>query len=168
MFANLYGHNALNSLYLTEISIFLTLQYLSGHSLVFTDQYSCGPSPFVVFLQLEPSAGERSNKKCANNIQYVYNPVCGRDTAVVLPLLSTKMPRKVQRNWHPLCNVLHTALVCHPRYLKACVQRFVIRLLCLPFHSTRALYCNAKHLLLSITPLRMFACRLFICVCSMR
>lgn len=49
---------------------------------------------------------------------------------------------------HWLCNALS-------------VQRFVIRSHCLPL-SNREVYRNAGHLLVAITPLRMFACRLFI------
>lgn len=67
-----------------------------------------------------------------------------------------------------VCNVLHAALVCCLCYLKACVQRFVIRLPCLPLQSTKGVYRNVKHLLLRIIPLRMFAWCLFICVCAMR
>lgn len=41
------------------------------------------------------------------------------------------------------------------------VQRFVIRSHCLPL-SSREVYRNAGHLLVGITPLRMFGCRVFI------
>lgn len=81
---------------------------------------------------------------------------------------SLRCQEKVSGISERLCNVLHAALVCHRCYLEVCVQRFVIRLLCLPFHSTKAAYRNAKHLLLNIIPLRMFVWHLFISVCAMR
>lgn len=128
-------------------------------------QYSCSPfcgTPSVSVWETF----------CKNLAVYAYNPVCGRNTMLVLPLFFFSLQRPRERCKETdiskfLFNVPHAELVCYRCYLEACVQRFVIRLLCLPFQSTKAVYRNVKHLLSRIIPLRMFASCLFICVCAM-
>lgn len=156
----------LSSVFL-KFSISLTLRSCSASAYWVMIQYSCSPSPFVAHVQSACGRAPSGNVYAV----YAYNPVCGRNTMLVLALLfSLQRPRDVCKETDiskfPF-NVLHTELVCYRCYLQACDQRFVIRLLCLPFQSTKAVYRNVKHLLLTIIPLRMFAWCLFICVCAM-
>lgn len=132
-------------------------------------QYSCSPSPFCGTPPV--GAWESSSKKCVCSrcIQsYVWEKHHARVSAFFsLSLLQRPRERCEETDISRfLFNVQHAELVCYRCYLEACVQRFVVRLLCLPFQSTKAVYRNVKHLQSTIIPLRMFAWCLFICVCA--
>lgn len=93
----------------------------------------------------------------------------GETLQLCSPFSSYRNAEKVAKSLTCLCNVLHTALVCHHRYLKACVQRFVIRLLfSFQIDPSRLQEPQAPAIEHTVLPLRMFACYLFICVCAMR
>lgn len=153
-----------------QFRAFLTLHQLLCLGLVLSDDsiFLCALS----FCGTPPAgtAGEAPYKKCAC---IICTQSCVGETRTLLRYYyftyrDAEKKCKASDVSEHLCNVLRAALVCRLCYFKAFVQRFVIRLLCLPFHSTKAVYRNAKHLLSSIIPLRMFAWRLFICVCPMR
>lgn len=158
----------LNSQFLTAV------QHLSNFAIVFCLSLLGDDSIFlftISFCGTRPvSAWEGSCRKCVYSlcIQFcVWEKHHARVTTFIFLIDTQRHVQLTFPNSLLMCCMGSRELVCYRCYLQACDQRFVIRFLCLPFQSTKAVYRNVKHLLLTIIPLRMFAWCLFICVCAM-
>ena len=115
-------------------------------------------------------AGERSYKKCAYDRACMHIIQCVGETCRLcyrfffLKSCREKVPWLTPPNASVMCCI--APLVCRPLVLSQGIQRFVIRLHCLPFHSTRAVYRNSRHLLLSIIPQDVCLPLVYLCLCN--